>query len=249
MISKKSFLLTLPAYNEDKIINKNLLKIDFYLKKNFFNLINSNKIRLCVALNGTDDNTELCVKKLQRNISYLTYTVTKEKGRGIALDNTWKNAKEDVFLYIDSDLAYDLRDLGKMIREHQKNESPDLAVASRRLKESIVKRSIVRKILTEGYNRLINFLFNNSFTDAQAGCKSIKRTVYLRIRKNINMYKGWFFDTAMLLYAEKNYYKIKDLPITCIDNRKWRLKIFKTVFYFCKRIFLLRIKTFLYKWK
>ncbi|MBU2264843.1 hypothetical protein KJ784_01510, partial [Patescibacteria group bacterium] len=65
---------------------------------------------------------------------------------------------------------------------------------------------------------------------------------------NLNNYPGWFFDTALLLYAENNGMRIKDLSITCIDNRKWRLKIISTIFYFIKNLFTLRIKTFLWGW-
>lgn len=243
----KTFLVTMPAYNEGEIIRHNVLKVHDYLQKNYRKLLEKNRVKLCIAINGSTDNTENEVRKLQREISYLTYTITKEKGRGGSLDNSWKGASEDVFLYIDSDLAYDLNDLGSMLDSYIANENFDMVVASRRLAGSIVKRkSFVRKILTEGYNRLIRFLFLNSFTDAQAGCKSITREAYLKHREKIEKHRGWFFDTALLLYAEKSGMKIKDIVITCVDNREWRLKIVTTVLYFMKELAILRLKTLIW---
>lgn len=244
----KSFLLTLPVFNEEKIIGKTLIDAHQYLTREFSDLINAGRLKCCVAINGTTDKTEQIVTKIISAIPYFTYTVTKKRGRGIALFNTWRNATEDIFLYTDSDLAYSLEDIGSMIKYHLSNENYDLVVASRRLKDSFVKRHFLRKIITEFYNYLIKLLFWNSFTDAQAGCKSITNIAFSSIKGNMSVYPGFFFDTALLLYAEKNKEKIKDIAITCIDNRRWRLNIIITIMYFLKNIFMLRIKTFLYTW-
>ena len=244
----KSFLLTLPAFNEEKIIGETLLKLHRYLITNFNNLIHAKCLKCCVAINGTTDKTEQIVASMIPVMPYLTYTITKERGRGRALFNTWRNAEEDVFLYADSDLAYDLSDIGSMLKSYLLNENYDLVVASRRIVGSHVERHCLRKILTEGYNILIKVLFWNSFTDAQAGCKSITQNAFSSISNKLYNHSGWFFDTAMLLYAEKNNRKIKDITISCVDNRKWRLKIIKTVIYFLKNLFFLRVKTFLSEW-
>ena len=238
-----TYLVTIPAYNEAGIIGHTLEEVSSFLEKTFPNLIQENQIKICVAINGSTDETEEIVKQFRSKIPYITYTVTIEKGRGAALSNTWKDAAEDILLYIDSDLAYSLDDLKSMISAYKENSDCDLAVASRRVKGSIVVRSPVRTVLTEGYNCLIKLLFLNKFTDAQSGCKSIRRTVYRELRDKVCIYKGWFFDTALLIYAEKRGYVIQDLRITCIDNRKWRLSIFRTVLYFLRRLMALRVKT------
>ncbi|MDP3661741.1 MAG: glycosyltransferase [bacterium] len=239
----KSYLITIPAYNEARIITDTLLKVSAYLEQEFPHLIASNMLVLSVAINGSTDKTEEMVIGCQKRISYLAYTITSHKGRGAALDNTWSRATESILLYIDSDLAYSLNDLGNMIRAYEANEDYDLVVASRRVHGSVVKRPLVRVVLTEGYNWFIKFLFFNRFSDAQAGCKSIKRSVYVVLREGVSIYDGWFFDTALLLYAEKRGYKIKDLKITCIDNRKWRLAIVGTILYFVHKLIVLRLKT------
>jgi len=239
----KTFLITLPAYNEEEIIEVNVKKVSSYINVKYQAQVATGRIKLCVAINGSDDQTENILKKLEKSVNFLSHTVTSEKGRGRALTKTWSKGDEDVLIYIDSDLAYDLSDLGKMIDSHLSNEGYDLVVASRRVDGSIIKRSPMRNFLTQGYNILIKVLFLNRFTDAQAGCKSITRYVYNEIQHNVMKHSGWFFDTALLIYSEKKGYKIKDLQITCIENRKWRLKIIGTVFYFLKNLLTLRIST------
>ncbi|MEA1929483.1 MAG: glycosyltransferase [Patescibacteria group bacterium] len=237
MLTKKKFLVTLPALNEERIIQENILTVSDYLEKNYNSLLQDGQIKICVAVNGSTDNTEEIVRNLRARIPHLNYSLTKKPGRGRALDNTWGDAPEDVFLYIDSDLAYDLSDLGSMLDSYIMDKNFDMVVASRRVRGSIVKRNLVRKILTEGYNYLIKILFFNSFTDAQAGCKSITKIAYLEIRDKINIYDGWFFDTALLLYVEKNGLKIKDIAITCTDNRRSRMKFVRFVEKYCKGAF------------
>lgn len=238
-----SFLITLPAYNQESVIFETITKISDYLAKNYKALLDQKKINLCVAVNGTTDNTVSIIKMMQQKIDYLSFTESNKSGRGQALDKTWSKSKEDILIYIDSDLAYSLSDLGSLLNSYLNREEFDLVCASRRLKGSCVKRSLVRKILTEGYNTIIKLLFYNRFTDAQAGCKSITRRCYQNLRGHLQGYDGWFWDTALLLYAEKSGMKIKDIEITCIDNRPWRLKIIGTVLYFLKHLFKLRFKT------
>lgn len=243
-----SYLITIPAYNEEEIIENTIHQVRDYLEKEFSHLLSEGAIVLCVAINGSNDGTQKIIEGCQKEIPYLKFTLTPQKGRGIALDNTWIQAIEDVLIYIDGDLAYSLEDLGNMIRAHESN-SYDLVVASRRVAGSIVKRHWVRTVLTEGYNRIIKLLFLNYFSDAQAGCKSIRRNVYLDLRSKVNIYRGWFFDTALLIYAEKCGYRINDLKITCIDNRRWRLAIIGTVVYFLHRLIILRLRTLIHGYK
>lgn len=247
-LKDKTFLVTLPVFNEQEIIETTINKVSQYLTKNYGSLIQEKKLRLCVAINGSNDQTEDIVMRLEEFMPFLSHTTTTKKGRGAALDVTWSLAAEDVLIYIDADLAYDLSDLGKLIDSYRAHEEYDLVVASRRISGSVVKRSPVRTLLTEGYNRIIKLLFFNRFTDAQAGCKSIRKVAYLAIRDAIKKHDGWFFDTALLLYAEKRGYLIQDVSITCIDNRKWRLNIAGTVLYFLRNLLLLRIETLLKGW-
>src|SRR5882724_1375781 len=114
-----SYLVTIPAYNEAEIIESTLTKVSEYLEKHFPDLIKRKQLRICVAINGSSDGTEKIVAAYMDKIAYISYTITSEKGRGIALDNTWKDAPENILMYIDSDLAYSLDDLGSMIDSYR----------------------------------------------------------------------------------------------------------------------------------
>ncbi len=243
------FLITIPALNEELVIESTIRKVIDYLETNFGNQFLKNQIRICIAINGSTDRTKEIVTKLEKEFKCLSYKDFKIPGRGNALYNTWKDADEDVFLYTDSDLAYSIEDIGNTINYYLSKGGYDLVVASRRIKGSYVVRHPLRRFITEFYNVLIKSLFFNSFTDAQAGHKSIKKVVYMDLNEKLKNYPGWFFDTALLLYAEKRKFKIKDQKITCIDNRQWRLRLFYTIAYFTNNLIKLRIKTLFFGFK
>jgi glycosyltransferase involved in cell wall biosynthesis len=248
-IDFSTFLITLPALNEEKVIKENLNRIIFFINKTFPNLVAEDRIKYCVAINGSTDRTKDIVVAMQEKNNNIRFTFTSEAGRGRALYNTWNIAQEDVLIYTDSDLAYQVEDIASILYSYLDKENFDMVVGSRRLPGSKVIRDPLRKFLTEGYNIFLKILFFNKFTDAQAGHKSIVRKTYLELNSLIKNYDGWFFDTALLLYCEKNGFKIKDICITCIDNRKWRLKLINTVCYFLINSIFLRIKTLFLGWK
>ena len=39
---------------------------------------------------------------------------------------------------------------------------------------------------------------------------------------------GWFFDTELLILAEKNGYKLKEVPVRWTDDPDSRVKVFST---------------------
>ena len=51
---------------------------------------------------------------------------------------------------------------------------------------------------------------------------------------------GWFFDTELLILAEKNGYRIYELPVTWTDDPDTRVKIVKTAYDDMMGLFRLR---------
>jgi hypothetical protein len=70
-------------------------------------------------------------------------------------------------------------------------------------------------------------MFQNGFKDAQCGFKAIRRQVALDLLPLVRD-QGWFFDTELLVLAEKNGYLIKELPVLWTDDPDSRVRIFRT---------------------
>ena len=53
--------------------------------------------------------------------------------------------------------------------------------------------------------------------------------------------KGWFFDTELLILAEKNGYRIKEIPVHWVDDPDTRVKVVSTAWKDFKGLLRLRL--------
>jgi len=63
------------------------------------------------------------------------------------------------------------------------------------------------------------------FSDAQCGFKALTRKAARHLLPLVEG-TGWFFDTELLVMAEKLGYRIFDLPVRWVENRDSRVKCF-----------------------
>jgi len=228
-------LIVLPVYNEEKILRRSVISVMHFLD---MHSLAGASCTILLSDNGSTDATECIGRQLAAENHQVIYLRTKEKGKGLAIRNGWSVGEYDVYIYMDADLAYDLSVLPRMVKKLK--NGCDLVVSSRLLPGSISRRPRVRKFLTRGYNFLLRVLFVKRFTDAQSGCKAVTRKVRDALLPHINE-DGLFFDTLLLIRAERQGYRICDIETVCEDPRAWRLNIVSTVFHFLRKTFVLRM--------
>src|SRR5262249_8287763 len=119
------------------------------------------------------------------------------------------------------------------------HEGYDIAAGSRLMKGSKIKRSLKREIISRVYNWFLQMVLATRFSDAQCGFKAASREVGDQIVPQ-GQDQSWFFDTELLVLAEKQGYRIKDLPIVWIDRDHSRVKILSTAWVDVKGILRLR---------
>jgi hypothetical protein len=115
----------------------------------------------------------------------------------------------------------------------------DIATGSRLMLESRTTRSLKREIISRIYNVLVKAVLFTRFSDAQCGFKALSRKAVEEIVPQIKD-QAWFFDTEMLVLAEKQGYRIKDLPVVWIEDDDSRVKIVQTGWEDIKGVFRLR---------
>ena len=102
-----------------------------------------------------------------------------------------------------------------------------MAVGSRLAAGAKVTRTIRREFISRCYMLLIKFLFRTRFSDAQCGFKALSheaaRALLPHIRDN-----EWFLDTELLITAEKCGFRIKDVPVTWLEDPDSRVAIIQT---------------------
>jgi len=181
---------------------------------------------IVIADNGSIDRTLAVAQDLAAKYPDVTYTHLPEKGRGRALRKAWLESTADIVSYMDVDLSTDLRAFPKLVAAIE--EGYDVAIGSRLSSQSQTKRSLKRELISRCYNLLIKAMFFTRFSDAQCGFKALSRKAVQELVPLI-VNQEWFFDTELLILAEKKGYRIKEIPVEWIEDPDTRVNIRKTV--------------------
>jgi glycosyltransferase involved in cell wall biosynthesis len=185
-----------------------------------------NPWRIIIADNGSDDTTPEVSHQLMQEHPDVGYLRLEQRGRGRALRRAWLESQADLVSYMDVDLSTDLNAFPPIIQALE--EGYDIAVGSRLAKGATVhRRMLKREIASRGYNLLIKGMFFTKFSDAQCGFKAMTSTAAQALLPHIKD-TGWFFDSELLIIAEKRGFHIKDVPVTWTDDPDTRVKVVRT---------------------
>jgi glycosyltransferase involved in cell wall biosynthesis len=179
-----------------------------------------------IADNGSTDGTLQIAHSLSQEYPRVNYIHFDQKGRGHALRQVWLESKADILSYMDVDLSVNLSAFPNIIEAL--NSGYDVAIGSRLIPASKVVRSPGRELLSRLYNLLIRALFFTKFHDAQCGFKAITKRAadeLIPLIKN----QEWFFDTELLILAEKKGYRVKEVPVEWVEDPDSKVNIIKTV--------------------
>jgi glycosyltransferase involved in cell wall biosynthesis len=217
------FDIILPVYNEAHVLADSVGKLRNYLIEHQFPY----SWRIAVADNASTDETLRVGKHLEDQFADVSVIHLDQKGRGRALKKAWLESDADAMSYMDIDLSTDLEALLPLARAVLE-EGYDVATGSRMTKGSKIERSLKRETTSRGFITLIKVLFFSGLSDTQCGFKAITREAAQELLPLVEN-NEWFFDTELLLLAEKGGYRVKDIPIRWIEDTDSRVHVFKTV--------------------
>lgn len=223
MAKKPTLATVVPVYNEEKDIPRNIPILYNHLKKNF----NGYSWKIIIADNGpSKDKTPQVSKALVKKYPNLRYVYIPRPGRGQALKEVWQKEKSEFLCYMDIDLSSDLNYLSELISSL--TNGTDIAIGSRLKKGAkVYGRTLLREIMSRGYNTLIKLLFWTKFKDAQCGFKAITKDAAGKLLP-LTKDKTWFFDSELLIIAEKSGFTVKEVPIVWRDDPASTVKVAKT---------------------
>ena len=198
--------------------------------------------RIIVADNGSTDRTADIADDLANDHLNVFVMHLELRGRGRALKHAWGNSEADVRVYMDVDLSTDLRSLPDLVSAIV-DDGHQIAIGSRLTNGSkVVGRTLKREITSRCYNMMIQVLFpHTKWKDAQCGFKAISGTAAENILPLIKD-NAWFFDTELLLLADKAGYSLKEIPVHWRDDPDTRVKIISTAWQDIKGLMRLRFK-------
>jgi len=209
-----------PAYNEADALEVAVEKVTKAL--NEFAL----SYEIIIAEDGSTDGTDKLAAELAEKYPFVKHIHGEKRlGRGAALKNAFKQSSGEVLVYMDLDLATDLKHLKSLVGAVE-FEGYDFATGSRMLSESKVERSSTRHIASKTYNFMVRALLGSKIKDHQCGFKAFRREPLMKLLDEVGA-GHWFWDTEILVRAYLRGYKIKEIPVSWRGGRETKVRLLK----------------------
>ena len=231
----RSLDVVIPCLNEERALPPSVRRLHGWMSGELAGY----RWAIVIADNGSADGTAAAALALCEELAEVRYVRMEQRGRGRALRRVWTESAADVVAYMDVDLSTDLAHL-KPLADAVAGGDCDIAIGSRLRPDSVVVgRTLKREITSRGYSLLFRGLFGTPFRDAQCGFKAASRRVADDLAP-LTQDNGWFFDSELLILAQKCGYRIRELPVRWTDDPDSRVRIVRTAWEDVKG--LLRLK-------
>jgi putative flippase GtrA len=212
--------VVIPVYNEEADLGPCVRRLHAHLTETF-----PYPFRITVADNASTDGT-LGVAEELRELGAVEVVHLTEKGRGRALRQAWTASEAPVLAYMDVDLSTDLNALLPLVAPLLSGHS-DVSIGTRLARGSRVVRGTKRQFISRSYNLLLRGTLRVGFSDAQCGFKAIRKEVAEQLLPLVED-TGWFFDTELLVLAQRAGLRIHEVPVDWIDDPDSRVDIVST---------------------
>jgi putative flippase GtrA len=239
--------IVVPVRNEERDLAPSIRRLAAYLRESF-----PFTAQVTIADNGSTDDTWKVAQQLTRELGEdacmpdslalpsgmprgargvvppmdICAVHLDQPGRGRALNAIWSDSDAEVLVYMDVDLSTDLNALLPLVAPLMSGHS-DVAIGTRLAPGSRVARGPKREVISRGYNLLLHAALGVGFSDAQCGFKAI-RAEQARHLLPLVQDTAWFFDSELLVLAERAGLRIHEVPVDWVDDPDSRVDIVST---------------------
>ena len=213
--------VVVPAYNEAGVLSTTIERLHDHLGTH-----HDHPWTITIAENASTDATAAIADDLATSLPHVRVLHVPEPGRGRALRTAWTTSDADVVAYMDADLSTDLAALGPLV-DAVASKPATVAIGSRLVTGAVVDRRLGREAISRAYNALVRAVLRATFHDAQCGFKALRRTDALALLPRV-LDDGWFFDTELLLVAQRSGLVIEEVPVHWVDDPDSSVRIVST---------------------
>ncbi|MEV0201358.1 bifunctional glycosyltransferase family 2/GtrA family protein [Nonomuraea sp. NPDC050691] len=213
--------VVVPVHNEQRALRESIVRLHGYLTRTF-----PYGFRITIADNASTDGTWHEARQLAAELTHVRAVHLDAKGRGRALRHVWSSSDADVVSYMDVDLSTDLDAFLPLVAPLLSGHS-DLAIGTRLSRGSNVVRGPRREFISRAYNLLLRSVMGARFSDAQCGFKAVRTEVAQALLPAVED-EQWFFDTELLLLAERHGLRIHEVPVDWVDDPDSRVDVLRT---------------------
>ncbi len=213
--------LVIPVYNERRALEGSIRRLHGFLSEQL-----PFTWRIVIADNASSDGTLDRGRELSHELPAVEALHVAAKGRGRALRAAWSESDARVLAYMDVDLSTDLAALMPLVAPLLSGHS-ELAIGTRLHRSARVTRSRKREFVSRAYNRILRGTLRARFSDAQCGFKAIRAEVARELLPGVQD-QEWFFDTELLVLAQRRGLRIHEVPVDWVEDPDSRVKLLST---------------------
>jgi glycosyltransferase involved in cell wall biosynthesis len=210
--------IVVPVYNEAHVLQASVWRLHRYLSEHV-----PFTWTITIVDNASTDATLDIAQGLAGSLNDVTALHLERKGRGLALRSAWTASGARVVAYLDVDLSTDLAGLAPLVAPLLSGHS-DVAIGTRLTRTSRVVRGPKREFISRSYNGILRTVLATSFSDAQCGFKAVTNEAATRLLPLVQD-DSWFFDTELLVLAERSGLRIHEVPVDGQDDPDSRVDI------------------------
>jgi glycosyltransferase involved in cell wall biosynthesis len=213
--------IVVPVYNEEADLESSVRRLRAYLDDRF-----PFASAITIADNASTDATWSIARLLADSMPGVRALHLDEKGRGRALRQAWLASEAPIVAYTDVDLSTDLDALLPLVAPLLSGHS-QVSIGSRLAFGARVTRGPKRELISRSYNLILRTVLRVGFRDAQCGFKAMRADVARLLLPEIRD-QAWFFDTELLVLAERAGLRVHEVPVDWVDDPDSRVAIGST---------------------
>jgi hypothetical protein len=212
--------IILPVHNEGKVLEQSVKRIERILLKLGVNF------EIIISEDGSTDNTSEVMKSLESGRIRI-FQNRDRLGKGGAIRNALKEAKGNIVLFMDADLASNPEQIEELINQIKNGAA--IVIGSRYVAGSKAKRSAVRNVASLGFNWLVRNILNSKLKDHQCGFKAFRKDVILPLVNEVEN-RQWFWDTELLVLAQRKGLRIVEIPVEWEEGKESKFDLIGDTF-------------------
>jgi len=208
--------LIVPVYNEEEKLAGNIKRLmeelDGY----------GQDFEIIIGEDGSADGTYSLARMLESAHDSIRVSHSDGRlGKGLAIKRALPFTSGGRICYLDIDLSSDISALRKMF---SLLGAYDIVIGFRLARRSLARRDRKRYLFSLMYNLIIRLLFRSKVRDHQCGFKAFRRSVILDLAGRATNNR-WFFDTEILVIAQKLGYSIKEMPVAWTESGNTKIRV------------------------
>jgi dolichyl-phosphate beta-glucosyltransferase len=234
MIRTPELSIVIPAYNEEQRLERTVRDTVRWARSA------NRAVEVIVVDDGSRDGTSALVLQLAMEFAEVRLIrLAQNHGKGYAVRSGVVNAQGRMVLFADADGATPIEELERL--EPILESGAAVVIGSRAIKTAEVKVAarFYRRIMGRTFHKLVSLLAVRGIEDTQCGFKLFTADAAHDLFSRMRM-SGFSFDVEVLLMAQRQGYKVVEVPVNWTHQPGSRVNIVTDSLRMARDLFIIR---------